>query len=1373
MNTFQEELHKSLVVRNNGLDADSIQAQLLGSKRPRTEPDIWLTPKEAQIIGTLKAVIHHYKLDVTPRIAGGWVRDKLLGLASDDIDIALDTMLGEELAQHVQNYLAQQDDSSACSSVGVIRSNPAQSKHLNTATFKLHGQSVDMNNLRTEFYDTDSRIPIATIGTTRDDALRRDFTANSMYFNIMTGRIEDIVGTGISDLTNGILRTPLPAFKTFNDDPLRVLRCARFAGRFGFQVTKEIERASAHPSVHRNLLTKVSRERLGIEMMKMFHEFGRVPATIALISRWGLRTIVLDYPAPLTGQVAHEINNGTSALLGRPSQGQGKKAKLTPEQLAEQNAARCPNLFLSAKHIRTFPYFPLIDAQYLIVDELKQGGRAVVKRVNLDSPFAKSLTTSSLIRLEDPILTQTCWSLLFGVHKWLVTKYPHQRPVRLTKADVLKENRPAPPATEPDGDAQAADVSKPTASQTERKEANPCEALRQLIITMLENDADLPKSASLRRAIKTLSSTSNRVMERWEAMDYLDNQADVIACLVNYVRTAHNTPPNNQLSEGETKEHKVCPRVQEDAATKQPGLDDMQLALLASYVVPFVGYETYHKDSKSKLRPLIHQFVLESLKRSLYEAETTTLFAEFAVKINKLAYELFIAAMELCDRIKGSCEVKDKDSHISAIELMNEDLERLGGERSDPHSSSISKLRSRVLVRMCEVCDLISSMGAERLHLAFDLAEAIAFTMHDQQAPADVCLPSRSIRSLSTMRTDLVSRCIEAQRIAMQLGAKGAIQTQPQSAEIEELTNRITTAEIAAAFAFPTDSTQSVTNTVQSNVMGALSVSANEQATCKHNPEPNSVPVSRQSLLERVFATIRREPANVTSASDDAAPTQTVLPSHDDISACSSRFFNPYCIKLLREFVTVLGLSNVLFDQPLLNGGEIEARYPGVLSLNELVDEVRAFRLTIPWASKEEALVHLDLVFNRLHSPMSIKLQEGSFRAPPAFVKPEPEGNFTFVLPWQHKTSSDGMQNEKWSLGASQANAGEFAQAFESFKAAAEANDSNAQCALGTMFLLGKGVERDYTQGRQWLARAAKQRDPIALCNLGVCCIHGFGGPVNWQLAVKLFKAASSDATGCASAYTFLGLCYQFGAGVEEDPERALEMFNIAASQDDANAHYNLGRLLIEQSANDQSREHKAIEHLSSAAQKGHPQANLLLGYYYEKQGTDADRIAHAKAFEHYSRAAETYAEGKRQLGHCFEHGIGTVRDEGKALSNYGAAARLGDAQAQLAYGRASLAKGSLKEGYDWLSKAARQGIPQAQLEVARCLRDGKGAGVNLLQATKWYLKAAEQGLAEAQFELGECYEQGKGVEPDQAIARKWYTLAANQGHQPALQKLA
>lgn len=157
----------------------------------------------------------------------------------------------------------------ATSNVGKIKANPDKSKHLETATIRILNTSVDFVNLRKETYSEFSRIPTITIGTPVEDAYRRDLTINSLFYNINTQTIEDFTMRGIDDLAARIVRTPLPALETFIEDPLRLLRVIRFACRYQCSIDPAIMEASKDPGIESMLSRKVSRERVGIELLKM------------------------------------------------------------------------------------------------------------------------------------------------------------------------------------------------------------------------------------------------------------------------------------------------------------------------------------------------------------------------------------------------------------------------------------------------------------------------------------------------------------------------------------------------------------------------------------------------------------------------------------------------------------------------------------------------------------------------------------------------------------------------------------------------------------------------------------------------------------------------------------------------------------------------------------------------------------------------------------------------------------------------------------------------------------------------------------------------------------------------------------------------
>jgi tRNA nucleotidyltransferase (CCA-adding enzyme) len=227
------------------------------------------------------------------RFTGGWVRDKLLGVGSHDIDVAINKMTGYQFGLRLKEYLeipgqaekyglegvattdkanqkaGTSDKSKTVGGLHKIEANPEKSKHLETVTTKILGLDIDLVNLRKETYTDDSRNPQMEFGTPEEDALRRDATVNAMFYNLNTSRVEDFTGLGRSDMMKKIIRTPLEPYQTFKDDPLRVLRLIRFASRLGAKIESSARQSMRNAEIKDALRRKISRERIGIELEKM------------------------------------------------------------------------------------------------------------------------------------------------------------------------------------------------------------------------------------------------------------------------------------------------------------------------------------------------------------------------------------------------------------------------------------------------------------------------------------------------------------------------------------------------------------------------------------------------------------------------------------------------------------------------------------------------------------------------------------------------------------------------------------------------------------------------------------------------------------------------------------------------------------------------------------------------------------------------------------------------------------------------------------------------------------------------------------------------------------------------------------------------
>lgn len=248
---------------------------------PTTTTTIELSSKEAQLKGLLLEVASYIdqtqKLDepVVLRWAGGWVRDKLLGIESHDIDTAINVLTGQAFSSKIRELCEKPEmaekhgiTSTDIGNLHTIPANPDKSKHLETTTIRLLGFDVDFVNLRKETYTDDSRNPQMEFGTAQEDALRRDATVNALFYNLNTGKVEDFT-TGLADMRAKVMRTPLEPLQTFTEDPLRVLRLIRFASRLEFAIDPAVERVMADPQVLHALRLKISRERVGVEVEKM------------------------------------------------------------------------------------------------------------------------------------------------------------------------------------------------------------------------------------------------------------------------------------------------------------------------------------------------------------------------------------------------------------------------------------------------------------------------------------------------------------------------------------------------------------------------------------------------------------------------------------------------------------------------------------------------------------------------------------------------------------------------------------------------------------------------------------------------------------------------------------------------------------------------------------------------------------------------------------------------------------------------------------------------------------------------------------------------------------------------------------------------
>ena len=193
-------------------------------------------------------------------LVGGYVRDIFLDQPSDDIDCVV-VGSGIKIATELKKRLGKKAYLSVFKNFGT-----AQVKVMSSGNRP--PVEIEFVGARRESYQRDSRKPIVEDGTLEDDQNRRDFTINAMAICLNKDRFGELVDPfgGLDDLWDGIIRTPLDPDITFSDDPLRMLRCIRFATRFNFLIEDETFQA-----LERNVerLKIISKERISEELNKI------------------------------------------------------------------------------------------------------------------------------------------------------------------------------------------------------------------------------------------------------------------------------------------------------------------------------------------------------------------------------------------------------------------------------------------------------------------------------------------------------------------------------------------------------------------------------------------------------------------------------------------------------------------------------------------------------------------------------------------------------------------------------------------------------------------------------------------------------------------------------------------------------------------------------------------------------------------------------------------------------------------------------------------------------------------------------------------------------------------------------------------------
>lgn len=334
-----------------------------------------------------------------------------------------------------------------------------------------------------------------------------------------------------------------------------------------------------------------------------------------------------------------------------------------------------------------------------------------------------------------------------------------------------------------------------------------------------------------------------------------------------------------------------------------------------------------------------------------------------------------------------------------------------------------------------------------------------------------------------------------------------------------------------------------------------------------------------------------------------------------------------------------------------------------------------------------------------------------------------------------------------------------------------------AEIFLGIMYLAGRGIAKDIEQANLCFKKAIAniawfnpetQTDPFLLYCLGQLCFTSEYRYIKDKSAADFFKKAAE--LEYAPALTGLAHCYRQGKEIEKDAKREMELLQVAATQNDVYALYDIGITYLKGLGVPLDAK-KAIAFFQQGIEQGSARAQWRLGMcYLHGEGITKDA---KKAITYFQSSAEKgFETAQFQLGQCYFLGEGASRDPQIAVTHFQGLAEKNYPMGQNAMGVCYYKGEGVHKEYTkaimLFKQATESGFANARTNLGVCYLYGHGVPKDEKEALKQFTLAASKD-SDAQVYLGFCYAKGLGVAKDKDAAAYWFELAAAQGHQVAV----